>query len=170
MSYLSIPQPAHEAVVFSTESEAVFLPIPGFPNHEISFSCVIRDIKTGHVLPHKLLKASCRFYERCTLGLVHRVFMSAIFGRPLARDELVCHRNGNTFDNSPDNLRVGTAKSNSIDKISTNTNGKKLRNNQVREIRRLATTRTRRQIALMFNITPRYVGDIITGRSWFNLP
>ncbi len=155
-------------------SDPIFLPIPEHPNYEIDTTGIVRNVKTGQVRKPRILKSSVRWYLEYQLGRAHcrahRLLVSAIEQRPLTSDELVCHRDGNTFNNSPDNLRIGTAKQNALDKIASNTNGHKLRNSQVREIRRLAATRTRKQIALLFDISTSYVGKIIRRKAWFNLP
>jgi hypothetical protein len=170
MSYLQIHQKAESSVAFSTTLDPIFLPLPEHQDYEISTAGIVRNRKTGHVLKSRIQKSSCRYYVHCHIGRIHRLLMSALSARPLARDELVRHRNGNTFDNEPVNLKVGSAQSNALDKIDSNTNGHRLRNSQVREIRRLAQTRTRREIGALFNISADHVGKIITRKRWNNLP
>ena len=43
---------------------------------------------------------------------IHRIVMERILGRPLEKNELVDHINGNRYDNQRDNLRVATARQN----------------------------------------------------------
>lgn len=148
----------------------LFLPIPSHPNYEISLTGQVRNRKTGYVLKTRVHQASCRYYTSCAIGLIHRLLMSAILGVPLTSTELVRHRNGNGFDNSPCNLVIGTAKQNSLDKIDTNTNGKILRNQDVREIRRLADRMTDRQLASRYRVSPGHIRSILKGQRWANLP
>jgi hypothetical protein len=170
MTYLRIHETASPLVEFSEPSNQIFLPIPDLPNHEISISGDVRNKQTGHFLKLYIRKSSVRYYVLCYIGRIHRLLMSALSGRTLSRQELVRHVNGDSFDNSPDNLKVGTARSNAIDKILSNTNGRLLRNSQIREIRRLAQTHTRREIALLFGVSAAHVGRIITRKRWSNLP
>jgi len=91
-------------------------------------------------------------------------------GRVLQSHELVCHVDGYTFNNEIDNLIVGTARQNALDKIRSNTNGHKLRNQNIFEIRRLADSGlSPRKIAVMFNISVSHAAKIIRRKAWFNL-
>lgn len=44
---------------------------------------------------------------------VHRMVMEGMLGRPLQRDEIVHHRNGDRHDNRPENLELMTARQHS---------------------------------------------------------
>ena len=147
-----------------------FLPIPGYANHEISLRGTVRNRRTGRILRTFIKQSSTRHYVHCILGRIHRLLMSAIMGRPLAADELVCHRNGDTYDNVPRNLRVGSARQNALDRISTNTNGRTLRNQDVRDIRHLASKFSRADLARRYRVTAGAIGLILTGKRWRNLP
>jgi len=154
----------------SPEPGNPFLPVYGRPDHYVStIDGTIRD-SDGNPVSITLVRAAARTYFRCRFGLVHRAVMEAVLNRPLLKHEQVQHLNGNSLDNSLRNLRVGTAKDNALDKIETNTNGTKLRNQDVREIRMLAGRMATKDIAARYRITAGHVRKIVTGSRWANLP
>lgn len=157
-------------LINSAPKRKFFLPIPTHASHEISLCGHVRNRRTGYLLKTWVHQASSRYYVGCALGLIHRLLMSAILGIPLASRELVRHVNGNTFDNSPHNLILGTALENARDRIDTNTNGKTLRNQDVREIRQLADRQTRQELARRYRVSAAHIGAILSGRRWKNLP
>ena len=157
-------------LIKSAEIINFYLPIPSHPSHEISLTGQVRNKKTGYLLKTYVHRASCRYYTSCAIGLIHRLLMSAILGVKLARQELVRHANGNTFDNSPHNLILGTAQENALDRIATNSNGTKLRNQDIREIRHLADRQSRQELARRYRVSPAHIGAILSGRRWKNLP
>jgi uncharacterized protein YtpQ (UPF0354 family) len=139
--------------------------------YEISTTtAIIRNVNTHELLSVWNHKAAVRYYVKCKLGLVHRVMMSALLSRDLLTREQVRHINGNPFDNSLDNLIIGNAKSNALDKIATNTNGHKLKNQDVRDIRRITTRSNIKLVARRYKITVGHIRNILAGRSWYNLP
>jgi hypothetical protein len=151
------------------EQDNIFLPIFGHPDYLISIRSGAIRHPNGSPVPQWLHRAGPRrFYLRCRFGLVHRVLMSARLQRQLETPEQVQHQDGNTFNNSLENLRVGNALSNARDKIASNTNGRKLHNQDVREIRVLNLPPER--IAVMYGISAGHVEAILDGRRWFNLP
>jgi len=147
-----------------------FLPIPGHPHYEISLTGQVRNRRTGRILKNRVHCASCRWYRACSLGLIHRLLMSAILGHCLTRHEWVRHKNGNTFDNSPCNLQLGTPKQNAVDRIASNTNGRALKNQDVRDIRALADTLPLARLAARYRVSMQHIKAIIARRAWANLP
>lgn len=149
-----------------------FLEIPGYRNYyvDILTSRVINK-STGRILSCLLHRGSCRLYLRCHLGLVHRIIMSAWIGRSLLQGEQVRHLDGNGLNNNIENLRVGTAKSNALDRISSNSAGYKLKNQDVREIRILFVNGwSYERIASRFKVSRGHVYQICRGLRWSNLP
>jgi hypothetical protein len=153
----------------STASD-VFYCIPSRPNYEISADGVVRNARSGRVLMARPRQSAVRYYLVTSIGRVHRLLAEALAGRTLQPHELVLHKNGEAFDNRPENLRIGTAAENSRDKIASNTNGRRLRNQDIRDLRALAPHRSRRELAAQFRISTSHVGAILTGRRWRNLP
>lgn len=147
------------------------LAIPMAPGYEVSIiTGVVRNATTKHILKEFPAKSSTRYYLCCGVGRIHRLLLSALLGRVFEPWEHVHHINGDTFDNAPINLRLGSPKENSLDKILHNVNGRILRNSHVREIRRMAGFRTRHQLAAQFGISAGHVGSIIRRTRWANLP
>jgi hypothetical protein len=131
----------------------------------------VRNTKTGKLLTGTL---SSKFYLRFHIGgknrLAHRLVMAAAAGRTLGRHEIVRHLDGNPGHNAIENLAIGSAKQNCQDKITHNTNGRRLRNADVWQIRALARRHGTRDIARRFNVSRTHVINILAGRHWFNLP
>ena len=165
MSYLSNAMTAIAAV----STGAVYLPRPCFPKYEISTTGVLRNARTQRRMKTRLQKSSCRYYVHCCLGRVHRVLAAAVLGRWLSQREQVQHLDGNAMHNDLSNLRVGTAAENSRDKILHGTNGRKLRNADVREIRHLLRHATPTWISRQFGVTPGTIRAIARGQIWGNL-
>lgn len=74
--------------------------------------------------PYKHFGKSKNPYMRVKMGgklyLCHRVVASAKIGRPLLEGEFVNHINGNTIDNSMDNLEVVSHKENVMHAVANN--------------------------------------------------
>lgn len=147
-----------------------FYQIPSRPSYEISISGVVRNIVTGRVLVIAIRRSAVRYYQVTSIGRVHRMLIEAVTGRMLLPHELVLHRNGNTFDNRLENLRIGSARDNARDRIISNTNGQKLRNQDVAEIRALASRLSRQQLANQYGVSRHHVNSILARRVWNNLP
>lgn len=144
--------------------------IPKFSKYEISENGIVRRIENRVELRNFPSKSGCRYYLQCCIGRIHRLLGSAMMGRPLDRSEFVCHINGVAFDNRIENLVIGNAKRNSIDRVKHNTNGIKLRNQDVRDLRILAKSKTKLWLSNRYGISVGHVHKILTGTSWANLP
>ena len=54
----------------------------------------------------RLGKGQCQGYSKIFSKLAHRVVAEQMIGRPLTADEVVHHRDGNRYNNQPENLVV----------------------------------------------------------------
>lgn len=169
MSYLSIVN-THSKTAADTTA-AIWHPIPDHPDHVANLATgEIKSLKSGRILKQTPQAGAGRCYMTCSLGPVHRLLKSAEIGRRLARKEYVCHVNGNPLDNRLVNLQIGSAKDNSRDKIKHNTNGIKLRNADVAEIRALSGRKSAKWLAARYGVTVRHIHWILSGGRWSNLP
>ena len=129
--------------------------------------------KTGKPLRPRLVRSRVRYYQHVRIARisyrVHRLIISAHLERPLNRFEHVRHLDGNCANNAVSNLAVGTAADNAADRIAHNTNGKVLRNNDVREIRALWRRLGYAVLAARFRVSVGHVQAIVAGRSWRGL-
>lgn len=105
---------------------------------------------------------------------VHQLVALAFIGqRPNGLE--VCHNNGIKTQNFPENIRYGTPLENTSDKFKHGTmaSGEKisrLKEDEVRAIRRRATYQPVKEIATAFGISPTTVAQIISGARWKHLP
>jgi hypothetical protein len=58
----------------------------------------LRDARLG--------KGECKGYSKIYGNLAHRVVAEQMLGRPLTQNEVVHHRDGNRYNNEPENLVV----------------------------------------------------------------
>lgn len=151
-------------------NKLIWLSIPNFPQYEISKTGIVRKIKSKVHLKSYPSKSGCRYYLQCGIGRIHRLLGSAMMGRALNRKEFVCHINGVAFDNRIENLAISNAKRNSVDRIRHNTNGIKLRNQDVCDIRMLSKSKSKIWLADRYGVSVGHVYKILTGTSWANLP
>jgi hypothetical protein len=103
-----------------------FIPIPGWPEYEISRAGEIRRVKpgmgaqTGKALKWQKLEngyakvSLCRDSKRKEF-LVHRLVALAFIGE--AGEDDVCHFDGDKWNNHVDNLRIDSRKGNMADQI-----------------------------------------------------
>jgi hypothetical protein len=103
---------------------------------------------------------------------VHQMVLEAFTGPRVGR-ECGRHMNGDPGDNRLCNLRWGTHKENSADKLRHGTDGRgercptrKLTAVQVREIRALVSTSTHAAIAAQFGVSRSTVSMIAARRIW----
>ena len=105
---------------------------------------------------------------------VHRLVLEAFKG-PCPPGMEGCHNDGNRYNNSPDNLRWGTRKSNNQDKYRHGTaqqgeagSAVRLKESDVRRIRYLHSRKTysMSQIARMFGVHTSTIKSIVYRRTW----
>lgn len=147
-----------------------FFSIPGHPNHMISITGRVVNVQTGRELSVWPEWTGRAYYPATSLGRIHRLLASALIGRVLARHEHVRHLDGNSFNYSVSNLCIGTPRDNAKDKIDAGTNGRKLTNQRVREIRAVSDRLSVRQLAERFGVSVSSIRAILARRRWQNLP
>jgi hypothetical protein len=84
-----------------------------------------------------------------------------------------CHNNGIASDNRLENLRWDTRKNNHADKkrhgtlpIGVKHPLAKLTAGKVKQIRALSSRLQRKQIALIYNVTPEAISHVILRKTW----
>lgn len=116
-------------------------------------------------------------YRRVTVTgksrLLHRIVLEAFVG-PCPEGMECCHNNGDRSDCRPENLRWGTHKENSQDRVAHGTSRRgeshslaKLKEWQVLEI--FASSGSLAKVAAMYGVSKHTVHDIRRGRSWGHL-
>ena len=151
--------------MFGEGFEGRWYVVPGAPGLELSWNLQFRGprgLRTmrhdgdgrPYVLARKLSDSESACETRIGMVQLHRAVMSVILGRPLDREEFVCHRDDDKSNNRPENLYLGDHASNTADSLR---NGGRLRGDrhsftkirdaQVREIR-LALSRGERGVDL----------------------
>lgn len=121
-------------------TDVTWLPIPGFPYHEVTADGRVRSLdhdlvnKRGRhcFFPGRELRTTIDQdgYRVLTLvgggrrykTSVHRLICLAIHGEPPTPQHQVRHLNGDCSDNRPENLRWGTVTENQRDKLVHGTN------------------------------------------------
>lgn len=139
--------------------------IPGHDGFEINL--ISHEIR--HKTTRRLLKQNTAEYIQCSIGRIHRLLVSAAIGRKLKKSEQVCHKDGNRYNNNISNLYLGTAKDNAKDKIAHNTNGIKLDNNDVYQIRDYFGQKSFSWIAKTFSVSESHIQKIYYGYRWAGL-
>lgn len=99
---------------------------------------------------------------------VHILICLAFHGPKPSWSSVVRHIDGDSKNNTPNNLRWGTEKENREDRLRHGTYGWKLTKEDVEEIRRLYSTGrcTYRELSIAFKIHVLTVGSIIRRESW----
>ena len=94
----------------------------------------------------------------------HRVAWILTHG-PIKRNLCVLHSCDNSMCCNPQHLFLGTHGDNSRDMVRKGRQAKRLSDQQIKEIRKLASAKIpRKEIAARFNINPSYVGEIVRRR------
>lgn len=157
-----------------------WIEIPGFPRYKVSdlgrvigpFGRVIKPSKGQYYFTFKVPKPDG---GQRNMYVHHAVALAFIGERPDGLE--VCHLDGNPLNNWLNNLRYDTPKANNGDKVRHGTamrgervNGAKLREDQVREIRRRANAGDRTSVlAREFGVGSPIVSQIKHGTRWGHL-
>jgi hypothetical protein len=103
---------------------------------------------------------------------VHEAVMLAFVG-PRPDGMFVCHNNSNYLDNRLENLRYGTPRSNSLDRVYAGTDNRgekhplhKLTEKDVREIRKRHRMMTQAKLAEKYGVTDSAIRSVLARRSW----
>lgn len=161
--------------------------IERFPNYEVSDEGEIRRISAGQgAVAGKILKwhtctsngyPAIRFYSNGKqIGVcVHSIVAEAFLGKRPEKLQ-VRHLDGNRLNNKISNLKYGTPKENSLDKIAHGNSSKgeknpknKLTSNQVIQIIKMAKEVSVKQIAESFFVSTSHVYRIMNGKRWGHL-
>ena len=151
----------------------VWRDIPGFPDYQASDLGQIRSRKSGswkvlRATPHSktgYLLVSPRRNDKYVARSVHRLVAAAFLGRANGQD--VNHINGNKHDNRLRNLEYLSRGDNHRHAYRTGLRepvGKKLSNDQVRQIAALQGAATQSEIAELFGVSRSTVGLIHNGK------
>jgi hypothetical protein len=143
--------------------------IPGFPDYQASNQGRIRSRKSvaWRVLrqtPHRgngYLVVSPRVGDRYVTRSVHRLITRAFLGSADGRD--VNHINGNKHDNRLENLEYLSRSENHRHAYRTGLRdavGRKLTNDQIRQVAALRGRATQTEIARLFGVSRSIVGRI----------
>lgn len=161
--------------------------IPDFPNYEISNLGKVRSLKTLRTLKPQIAKANKKYdYARMTIVLRKNgksynnkiaSLVLTVFSGPCPESMEACHNDGNTFNNTIDNLRWDTHKANSLDSkihgtfsappihIGENHPRCKLTDEQVNRIRLEGGIRgNQTKLAKEFGVDFRTISRIYTGK------
>lgn len=115
--------------------DVTWLPIPGFPHHEVSNDGRVRSLdryvftrrQQHRMFPGRELRANINKYGYVAVVLsmggehinclAHRLVCLAFHGEPPTPEHQVRHLNGIRTDNRPENVRWGTISENMRDKL-----------------------------------------------------
>lgn len=149
-----------------------FLPIPAYPNYEVSHNGTVRNIKTGNNLKwvdngkgYKVVKLYNDSRPQGRLCLVHRLVLSTW----LPTDDFsldVNHIDGNKSNNCVVNLQWVTKSENTRHAHITGLFKNKLTIDQIKEIKQIKLQierETQQQIADKYGISRSIVGKIWSG-------
>jgi len=160
--------------------------IPGYPGYFVSDTGKVFSRRASAQRGNKLrelkpyLHKGYRYvhlYERnwtrrIYCGAIHRLMLIAFVGK---RSTTVhaCHNDGNSLNNTLDNLRWDTALGNSKDQVKHGTKARgeraglaKLTEEDIREIRTLATQMSHRKLAARFGVGKSTISQILWRQTW----
>lgn len=147
-------------------------PIPGFPGYMAGMDGVIYSTMRGrlkrlatHCNPAGYTMVGMRRQGRPVQRPVHILILETFIG-PRPHGMLACHNDDNKQNNALANLRWDTPQQNARDVIRNNRKGKKLTLDQVREIRSLAGSLSRRQLGKRFGVCSSAISRIVNGFSF----
>jgi len=165
--------------------------IEKFPDYAVSDLGRVKRITPARIgrrieQPGRVLKPSInRGYTRVVLASpngiwktcnIHSLVLEA-FVCPCPGGKECCHYDGDPGNNKLSNLRWGTSKENHADRkrhgkvaVGERHGRSKLKESQVRDIRKLSGIASQREIAEAFGISPLQVGKIQRREMWKHVP
>lgn len=169
-----------------------YLPIPGYPDYEVSDRGNVRNAKTRHVLArvtsNGYQKASIRNGGKGVMRFVHNLMLRAHVGPPPTPAHHAAHNDGTRSNNTLDNLRWATAAENQADRAlhgtdlyaSGDAHGSKTRPERTARGERIGNatlteaevrairidTRKQRAIARSYGVSPATICRVIKRVSW----
>lgn len=169
----------------------LFIPIPNYESrYEISNNGEVRSKRRKNCIlsPQKgkrgywhlnLYKPDLKNTGRkrnLVTFLVHRLVLETFIG-PCPEGMEGCHNDGNRSNNALENLRWDTRLNNATDTLKHGTRlfgeniaNAKLKIEEVREIKRLLTTRTPiREVGRKFKVSKITISDIKRGKTWLQV-
>jgi hypothetical protein len=163
-----------------------WLPIPGWPEYEVSEFGDVRRVKGGQGARVGSIRSSwinkqTGYMQVClwrnNRGMkttVHRLVALAFLGEPPSADHVVAHNDGSRLNNHWTNLRWATPRENSADTFLHGTHNRGSRNGQAKidevcasAIRKMHSMRLpRRVMAEGFGVCRQTIDDIVNGKRW----
>jgi len=151
----------------------MWLPIPGYPDYDVSDQGQVRSRKSGtprilKLRPHMGGYKLVRLFSKGSWKdfTVHSLVLLTFVG---PRPEGLCirHLNSDPSDNSLSNLAYGTLSENMLDRTDCGTHGQKLTPRHVRVIRGLSKLGfTHRRLSKLFGVNRHNIGRIIRRQQW----
>lgn len=161
-----------------------WLPVPAFPDYEISSEGRLRKVSSGFLLKPWVHNKSPYYCYTLTDGesrknfMAHRLVAMVFLGPPPGNTHQIAHIDGSKQNNSVANLRWATPAENQADRLihgTSNTGSRhplsKLTESDVVAMRKMRRAGAQsKDIARRFGIGASYASQVLCGRLWAHVP
>lgn len=147
-------------------------PINNFPGYEVSKRGEVWSAKRKKFLKpwlrkgYFLVKLCCGGREKSLS--VHRLVLETFVG-PCPKGSEGLHLNGNSLDNRLLNLKWGTPKENARHKFDHKSMPSKLKQKDLKTIRKMAKTNSQHAIARHFGVNQSTISRVVRGNIWIGV-